>query len=176
MVLALLLLAPSVLGKEKGEGMDTAPAKVRACTSCHTEVSSALKKGHPKVNGNTLESCLGCHKLAIAAFPAAKSFSTRIHRAHVMNEGMECTACHEWGSDGVFGLKEKGQRLSYGIVSAEDMSLLKRVFASWVDSPYLDSIHGRGNVSCSACHASPIPVKGSGVPNSQCMACHGAYE
>ena len=169
---SLSLLLYITLG---GKAAVAAKPEIRHCTPCHIDFTAILPKGHPQVKGNDITSCLGCHPSDTTDKPEPSTFFSRIHRAHLSPKvKLECTVCHIWTPGKRFALR--GQKQSTAALSRSDMTLHKNIFASWSDSPYLDSLHGSKNVTCNGCHGTMLPKPDDTVDSERCLKCHGPLE
>lgn len=179
-ILATVFLYPACASSaaETGNGATEERPAVQTCTGCHKDGVTPSKKDHRKVAARSIEDCLTCHKPAVKDYPDVNRFGSSIHRAHVNKATtVACLSCHSWSAEKGFGPAAGGRDgISYGPLSRSDLHLLRRVFASWSDSPYLDAIHGRGNVSCLACHGSKAPAMHAVADSRNCVACHGRLE
>ncbi len=156
-----------------GESRAATKNQPASCGACHRDFKPLLPQDHAPVSGKDIKACLSCHPPSSQA--GANSFSARLHRAHVNAQARtECTLCHTWTPGKSFGLP--GQKVSWGTPPREAMELIRRSAASWADSPFLDSRHGREKLMCSACHGQSLPSAGDEVENDVCLGCHGPEE
>ena len=169
-MLCLMITSPLMSETKK----TTAKLKAGSCTACHADSSSVLPKDHKPVTGTGIAACSGCHKPDASGKAEPRAFSARIHRAHA-KEGskVDCTACHVWAGKRL-GLP--GTKVSFGPIAKKDVPMVKKVFASWSGSAYLDAAHGQANVACLACHGPSVPTTGDTVENDRCLSCHGTME
>lgn len=106
---------------------------------------------------------------------APNAFSAGLHRAHQGPKyKVDCTICHTWVLGKSFGLL--GQKELWGKLTKEDMGVMKKMFASWADSPYLDSLHAKKNVTCIGCHGKDLAKEGDTVESDRCLLCHGPLD
>jgi hypothetical protein len=175
-LLCLLIVSPLTSQTTKIKPADKKEKKVAAsCSACHTDLTSVLPKGHEPVKSATLSACLSCHQPNFSGKAETNTFSTAIHRPHVKAESKtDCTLCHNWTPGKQLGIK--GTRINLGQVSKANMPLLKKSFASWASSSYLDAGHSKAKVGCRACHGKAIPEQGDTVENDRCLTCHGNME
>lgn len=156
-----------------GEAWGATKNQPASCAACHREFNSVLPEGHAPISGKDIKACLSCHPPSIKA--GANPLSARLHRAHLNAQAeTECTLCHTWAPGKSFGLP--GQKVSWGAPSKASMDLIRKLAASWADSPFLDSRHSRENLMCSACHGQSLPAAGEEVENDICLGCHGSEE
>lgn len=149
--------------------------KMAPCSPCHSDFASLLGSKHPETKGKTITACLSCHKPADRGKAAPNNLFSKLHKPHLSDSSkIECTGCHTWTPGKNFGLP--GITRSFGALSREQLSLMEKVFSTWAGSTYLDSLHGKSRVSCSACHGNLLPEKGDTVENERCLACHGPME
>jgi hypothetical protein len=154
---------------------ESAKPQKKSCTACHTDFTPVLPKEHLEVKGGNITACLDCHPSETTDEAKPNPFSSRIHRAHFgPKENLDCTVCHTWIPGKTFALI--GQKQSIGAPSRSDMTVLKNISSSWSDSPYLDSLHGRKNVTCRSCHGKRLPESEDTVDNERCLKCHGPLE
>ena len=169
---ALSCLLYIALGENAAEA---AKPENRYCTTCHIDFTSVLPKGHHEVTGEDITACLGCHPSNTIDKAEPNAFFSWIHRAHLGSKAkLDCTVCHIWTPGKRFTLR--GQKQSTGALSRSDMTLLKNIFTSWSDSPYLDSLHGSKNVTCNGCHGKMLPTSDDNVDSERCLKCHGPLE
>lgn len=143
-----------------------------SCNVCHYEYRTLLPDDHHDVDKGETAHCLVCHKPQVSGDPSPNVFSALIHGSH--SDLAECLDCHPWKEDGAFELPRSGGTL--GKPSNEDMEWIKESFSTWVESPFLDAIHGEGHVTCSGCHGENLPLLDATVRNERCLACHGPME
>lgn len=154
---------------------ESAKPQKKSCMACHPDFTSVLPKEHIEVRGGNIMACLDCHPSDPIDKIEPKPFSSRIHRAHFgPKEKLDCTVCHIWIPGKTFSVI--GQKQPIGAPSRSDMALLKNIFSSWAASLYLDSLHGRKNVTCSGCHGKILPKAEDTVDNERCLECHGPLE
>lgn len=156
---------------EAAPAKKTPPPAASSCAKCHADWASLLPQGHPAVSGRDIAACFSCHAPDTSGKAEPNPFAARIHRSHEGAKAkVDCIVCHTWAPKKSFGLK--GQKISWGAPSKDDMALMKKIFASWVESPYIDSLHARKNVTCSGCHGKALPKEDATVENSRCASCH----
>jgi hypothetical protein len=173
--LFILLCGIALAGLFQKEGWAASGAMKPACAACHADFKPVLPGNHPPVTGKEIVACLACHKPADPEKAAPNPFSARIHRSHTGAKAkVDCLVCHTWTAGKSFSLA--GQKGSWGPLSKEGMVLLKQTMASWSDSPYMDALHARKNVTCTGCHAKRLPVKDESMENDRCLSCHDSYE
>jgi hypothetical protein len=144
----------------------------QTCTICHSDLTSVLPKAHPAVTGRDITACLSCHSSENLGKAQPNIFSTRLHRAHVGSKlGLTCLTCHVWIQNKSFSLR--GRKGSWGAPSKDDMELIKTIFSSWTEGPYMDSLHAKANLSCASCHGNTLPKPDDSVEKSRCLECHG---
>ena len=171
LIFGLIVTATAMAQTKKGG----AAKKAGQCVACHADGASLLPKGHKPAKVADIHGCTACHKPDLSGKPEPKPLSARLHRPHVKPpSSTECTLCHSWAPGKQFGLK--GAKESLGKVTKADMELIKKAFASWADSTNLDSIHGKGDMVCLACHGKTLPEEGDTVEDDRCLACHGSRE
>jgi hypothetical protein len=164
-----------VLAGLAGDGRAAAGPAKPSCAACHADFQSVVPKSHPPVTGKEIAACLMCHKPGSPDKAAPNPFAARIHRAHTGTKlQVDCLLCHTWTAGKGFGLA--GQKESWGAPSKEEMDLLKKTFASWSESSWLDALHAQRNVICAGCHAKRLPARDDFVENGRCLECHGSYE
>lgn len=153
-----------------------APAQANAsCKTCHADFSSLIPKGHTPVTGNELSSCTVCHQPGMPGTEMKNAFSTRIHSGHLPPKGnLDCLGCHQWQTGKSFGVA--GVKESWGAPSKEDLDLMKKIFASWASSGYMDNLHAKASVSCANCHGKELPAPDTTVENNKCLECHGPMD
>ena len=179
-IVALSFLASIFTAERKAEAAKPAkPAKAAAkaasCKACHADFASVLPKSHPPVKGSDLASCMSCHKPDMKGAEKKNGFSAKMHLAHVPPKGkLECIACHKWTPGKSFSLI--GQKESWGAPTAEDMDLMKQIFASWTGSNFTDNLHAKAGMACIQCHGKELPKPDTTVENSKCLECHGPME
>ncbi|MCX5818982.1 MAG: cytochrome c3 family protein [Deltaproteobacteria bacterium] len=162
-------------GKEAWAATTMSNTAKLSCTGCHGDFKSVLPKDHAQVGGQEIAACLTCHRPGSPDKAASNPFAARIHRPHTGPKAkMDCLVCHTWTPGKSFGLVK--QKDSWGPLSRQEMELLKQTMASWSDSPYLDSLHARQDVTCSGCHAKRLPTTEDTVENDRCLSCHDSYE
>jgi hypothetical protein len=146
-----------------------------SCVSCHASFSPLVPAEHPAVTGKDIKACISCHAVKISESAEPAVFSSKMHRAHTGSSiGTDCSLCHMWTTGNQFSVI--GSKTSWGAVSKKDMLLLKKVFASWSGTQYLDSIHAKNDVMCSGCHGGAVPKENDTVDNGRCLSCHGPIE
>jgi hypothetical protein len=146
-----------------------------SCKSCHTDLSAVLPKGHPAVSGENITACAPCHAPDYSGKAQPNAYASGLHRAHEKpGKQVDCTVCHGWIPGKSFTIL--GQKESLGAPSQEDMVLLKKIFASWTESPYLDAVHAKKDIDCMGCHGKSLPKEGDTVENDRCLACHGPLD
>ncbi|MDD3844949.1 MAG: cytochrome c3 family protein [Syntrophorhabdaceae bacterium] len=152
----------------------TAGSRQQSCSSCHGDFSSLLPAKHPRVAGKDLKACTSCHASDTGNKAKPKPYSAKLHLSHMQpgNE-LDCLVCHTWRPGKSFGVR--GAKKPVGVLSRENMDEMKKVFASWTASKYLDAHHGKKNVTCSGCHEK-LPEPGDSVENDRCLGCHGDME
>jgi hypothetical protein len=164
-----------VLAGPAGRGWAAAAPAAPSCAGCHGDFQSVLPKTHPPVTGKEISACLMCHRPASPDKAAPNPFAARLHRAHTgARLPIDCQLCHAWEAGKGFGLA--GDKESWGVLSAQEMELLKRTLASWSESSWLDALHAKRDVSCAGCHAKKLPARDDYVESSRCLDCHGSYE
>ncbi len=171
-IFSMPLIAEAAQGKtETGKVAE----RRQSCPVCHDDFTGVLPKTHSPVKGNVLSVCMECHAPEGRGVAEADKFEARLHRAHLSGPGKaECLDCHTWRPGESLGLT--GIVGSYGSPSAEDMALLKQIFASSVlESDFLAARHLSKGVSCRACHGKDI-LGENAVENTQCLGCHGPGE
>jgi len=160
-----------------GKVVDAAkPMKVlRSCKDCHTDINTVMPKGHPAVSGVDIIACISCHVPDYSGKAESNAYAARLHSAHEGPKArLECLICHNWIPGKSFTVFQ--QKASFGAPSNEDMELFKKIFTSWVESSYIDSLHSRKNISCSGCHGESLPKEGETVENDRCLLCHGPLD
>jgi hypothetical protein len=173
--LLFLLFGVALAGLSQQEGWAASGPAKPTCAACHGDFKSVLSGNHPPVAGKEIAACLACHKPVDPEKAAPNPFSARIHRPHVSAKAkVDCLICHTWTPGKSFSLA--GQKGSWGSLSKEGMALLKKTADSWSDSPYMDALHARKNVTCAGCHAKRLPIKDESVENDRCLSCHDSYE
>ncbi|MFB3924704.1 MAG: cytochrome c3 family protein [Syntrophales bacterium] len=152
------------------------PAKTsHSCKACHADLNKVLPKGHQSVSGDDISICAPCHAPEFSGKAEANAYSAGLHRAHEKPQTkLDCLVCHNWTPGKSFTVYN--QKTSMGAPSKEDMQLMEKVFLSWAESPYLDSIHAKKNVDCMGCHGKSLPREGDTVNNDRCLACHGPLD
>jgi hypothetical protein len=169
-VILFYLVWPKI-DSEAGNKVNSSPS----CVSCHADFSSLVPPKHPVVAGKDIKACTTCHVVKVSDATEPAVFSSMMHRAHTGSEtGMDCSLCHVWTPAKRFSVI--GSTTSWGALSKADMMLLKKVFASWSGSQYLDSIHARSNVMCAGCHGGVVPKADDTVDNGRCLSCHGPMQ
>jgi formate-dependent nitrite reductase cytochrome c552 subunit len=147
--------------------------QARACRDCHADLASVLPRNHPKT-GNTLGTCLACHKPKVAEAPPTNAFAIAMHRPHVRSEGgVDCTDCHAVKPKGKPGAVDGkvqfiADKESFGAAAG----LMKQPSAATVTA----GLHAKSKVSCGACHGPGVPAAGAEVANDRCLACHGPLD
>ncbi len=178
-ILALFLvvfcLSPVGFSWEEGWAAPAAKPPSLSCAGCHGDFKSVLPSQHAPVIGTDIAACLNCHGPGSPDKAAANPFAARIHRPHTSPRAkVDCLLCHTWTPGKSFGLaKQKG---SWGPLSKQGMELLKQTTASWSDSPYLDALHARKNVTCAGCHGKRLPAREDTVEDDRCLSCHDSTE
>lgn len=174
-MLVVLLFLLLVLSGGDARAASKAPVSKQSCSSCHTDFTSLLPAKHPPASGKDVSACTKCHLPDTQAKAKAKPYSAKLHLSHMQaGSEMDCLVCHTWKPGKAFGVK--GTKASLGVLSKKGMEETKKVFASWSSSQYLDTYHGKKNVTCSGCHGGKIPEEGDSVENDRCLACHGDME
>jgi hypothetical protein len=174
MLLFLLILPTFVLtslsttadpgtGKEKG----------CVCNNCHTDYRALLPDRHPELEKSTRPSCLGCHAPADTGKATPNQFSALIHLGH--QKSTVCQDCHAWQEGQTFDLPPPSAA-PLGKPTGEDMEWIKKAFATWAGSPYLDAKHAAQAVTCAGCHGRNLPMMYATVTNDRCLACHGPMQ
>ena len=162
-------------GKEAWAATTMSNTTKLSCAGCHADFKSVLPKDHAPVSGQEIATCLTCHRPGSPDKAAPNPFAALIHRPHTGPKAkMDCLVCHTWTPGKSFGFVK--QKDSWGPLSRQEMELLKQTMASWSDSPYLDSLHARQNVTCAGCHAKRLPTGEDTVENDRCLSCHDSYE
>jgi fumarate reductase flavoprotein subunit len=156
-------------------GQTWAARQPSSCPACHKNLRSALPQGHSSVSDRDISVCLTCHGPKNPEQPEFNPFGARIHRAHIRSQPkVDCQICHTWVPGKSFGLfKQKG---SWGNPSKTAMDLIRQTSYSWSNSSFLDSLHGKKNITCGGCHGKRLPSKDDTVDNDRCLSCHGSYE
>lgn len=175
MVIAALFTVVTAMPSEGKRATGPSKPSSPSCASCHPDFEAVLPGGHDSVRGSTIRDCLACHTPESGEKPSPNVFCAKLHRPHLQQPSkVGCTGCHTWTPGKALGLP--GITRSFGGPSKEEMELLKQVFSTWAGSPYLASLHGKKDVTCSGCHGDALPAKGDTVENRRCFECHGSAE
>jgi len=152
------------------------PVKIsHSCKGCHADLNAALPKGHPVVTGTDITACTPCHIPDYSGKAEPNAYAVHLHRTHEGPKAtLDCLVCHYWVTGKSFAVFQ--QKASFGAPTKEDMELLKKIFISWAQSPYLDSIHAKKNIDCMGCHGKSLPKEGDAVENGRCLLCHGPVD
>ncbi len=136
-------------------------------------MAEALPEKHIFVKGESIKSCLPCHRPGKSDEAKTKLFVAKIHKAHAST--LECAECHVFTPDKSLTLI--GWRPSVGAFSSERMEAIKKSMISWADSRNMDSIHADKKVGCGECHEAKFsPDDAEAWENKRCVACHGPLE
>lgn len=172
-IVGMCLVIPTESAKAKKE-MGKAVEKHKSCSACHDDFTNILSAKHPPIKGNVLRVCMKCHAQEGEGMVKPNKFEARIHLGHLKNPmNADCLDCHTWKLNKSFGLA--GTTVSYGAPSQQDMILIKEIFASAIESDYLDARHVAKDITCAACHGKDILGEGV-VENTRCLGCHGPLE
>jgi hypothetical protein len=156
-------------------GQALAAPQPPSCSACHRNLQSTLPQGHASVSGRDILVCLPCHGPRDPEKPESNSFGARIHRAHSRSQRKgDCLICHTWVPGKSFGLVN--QKGSWGTPSRKAMDLILQTLYSWSNSSFLDSFHGKENITCGGCHGKRLPSRDDTVDNHRCLSCHGSYD
>ena len=173
-VIVALVVCGSLVSGWTAEVVKTKPDQ-KSCNACHKDFQSILPRKHPPMDNLASAPCLSCHLPKLDGKAEPNKFSALLHRSHMMiNAQQGCMACHNSKENETFGIS--GHECSTGAPTATTMKLLKKIFASWTESSYLDERHGKRGVTCSSCHGRELLVEGITVENERCLLCHGSYE
>ena len=171
----LLLLLSLAAGTAAADEHSNSQSAADACAGCHADFSSVLPKGHAEVKGSGVAACLACHSLGVTGEAKKNLFSTRLHLSHAGPQlRLQCDSCHSYVAGKSFGLI--GQSISWGAPKDADLNMIKKSFASWMNSGNMDHLHAKAMVDCAGCHGKQAPLANSTVENSRCLACHGPEE
>lgn len=169
-----LVVCGSLVSGWTAEVVKTKPDQ-KDCNTCHKDYQSILPRKHPPMDNVAPAPCRSCHLPKVDGKAEPNKFSALLHRSHMMtNAQQDCIACHDSEENKTFGIP--GHDGSTGAPAATTMKLLKKIFASWTESSYLDERHGKRGVTCSSCHGKELLVEGITVENERCLLCHGSYE
>lgn len=148
--------------------------KQKSCSACHDDFTNVLSEKHPPVKGNEVSICMKCHTPEERGMAKSNKFDASIHLTHLKSPiNADCLDCHTFQPGKRFGLT--GTTESYGALSEEDLALIKEIFASAVESNFLDARHFSGNITCASCHGQDILGENT-LENTKCLSCHGPME
>ncbi|MBU1565690.1 MAG: hypothetical protein KJ630_08680 [Proteobacteria bacterium] len=167
-VVCMCVVIPTESAKAKKE-MAKVLEKVKSCSDCHDDFTNVLSAKHPSVKGNVLRVCMKCHAQEGKDMVKPNKFEARLHLAHLKSPvKADCLDCHTWQPGESFGLP--GTTVSYGAPSQKDMILIKEIFASAIQSDYLDARHVLKGMTCATCNGRDILGESAGK-TSQCLGC-----
>lgn len=171
-IIALFSISSELFSQTQGKtrkGVKKSPA----CSSCHKDIQAVLPKNHKSVSGDSISACIKCHRPDPSGKIEPRIYASILHRSHIKAGVTDCFICHTYKAN-QFGLS--GYKKTYGKISKDDFEKIKEIFLSWSTSKNTDSIHGKVDLLCSACHGKNLPVIGDAVDNDTCLTCHGPLE
>ena len=172
LILAAMCLT-FVFGTGIGQAANTKTSEKQSCKVCHSDLREVLPKQHKAVTGDSIKACVSCHRPGKRDETKADQFFARLHKPHASS--IDCGVCHAWTPGKAFTVI--GSKQSLGAISQGQMNAVKKETLSWAESGYLDSIHGRKDLSCRACHdGSLTPNDSETRENAACIKCHGSLD